>query len=639
MSSPILSGVALSAALALGAARFFPSPLPIADPNDNRRPAGTLRDGVLAVTLEARRVRWHPNGDSLPGMEVEAFGEPGRAAQVPGPLIRVPAGTETRLTVRNTFTSDTLSFIVPTAMRGEPGPPLDSVRVVPGASAELVFKAAVPGNYYYRATTGKRSERITRLAGLLTGAIVVDSAGTNPGAPSRDRIFVLTLALDSVLVDSDGNSRLFGFNFGINGRSWPHTERLAATVGDTIRWRVINANFDLHPMHLHGFYFKVDSITGPAVALQGQGPPGRMVVTERMSAFSTMSMSWIPEKAGNWLFHCHWSVHLLLPSRAAGAREPEHRNHALEGMAGLVLGVEVKPRAGEAVSDEGTRTPRRRLRLVAVQDSAYPDSTPAMRFRLEERGVASTRTTSASFSPPIELVRGEPVSIMVVNRLSEPTAVHWHGIELDSYYDGVAGFSGAGSRLSPVIAPSDSFEARITPPRAGTFIYHSHINEPRQQRAGLLGALIVRDAGARPVDAEHTFFLKSSRVRGAVTPIEIDGQAVPDTVRMRVGRPYRVRLIAVTTLNPNAAVMLTARPDSSFANVPDSLLQQWRPLAKDGADYPEALRIPRRARQVISMGETYDFEFTPRQPGHLRLEVRGAAANGRLLNRVPIKVE
>ncbi|MBK8058814.1 MAG: multicopper oxidase domain-containing protein, partial [Gemmatimonadetes bacterium] len=27
------------------------------------------------------------------------------------------------------------------------------------------------------------------------------------------------------------------------------------------------------------------------------------------------------------------------------------------------------------------------------------------------------------------------VRITVVNRLSEPTAVHWHGIELESYYD------------------------------------------------------------------------------------------------------------------------------------------------------------------------------------------------------------
>ena len=44
--------------------------------------------------------------------------------------------------------------------------------------------------------------------------------------------------------------------------------------------------------------------------------------------------------------------------------------------------------------------------------------------------------------------------------------MHWHGIELESYYDGVAGFGGSARRVTPVIAPRDSFYARFTPPRA-----------------------------------------------------------------------------------------------------------------------------------------------------------------------------
>jgi FtsP/CotA-like multicopper oxidase with cupredoxin domain len=45
--------------------------------------------------------------------------------------------------------------------------------------------------------------------------------------------------------------------------------------------------------------------------------------------------------------------------------------------------------------------------------------------------------------PPIVLTRGQPVEIEVVNRVKDPTAIHWHGIELESYYDGVPGWSGA----------------------------------------------------------------------------------------------------------------------------------------------------------------------------------------------------
>ena len=79
------------------------------------------------------------------------------------------------------------------------------------------------------------------------------------------------------------------------------------------------------------------------------------------------------------------------------------------------------------------------------------------------------------------------------NELPEPTAVHWHGIKLESYYDGVAGYSGDGRRITSAIPKDGSFEARFTPPRSGTFIYHTHVDEVRQQQAGLSGALLVVD--------------------------------------------------------------------------------------------------------------------------------------------------
>ena len=100
----------------------------------------------------------------------------------------------------------------------------------------------------------------------------------------------------------------------------------------------------------------------------------------------------------------------------------------------------------------------------------------------------------------------------------------------------------------------------------------------------------------------------------------------------------RLRLISLALLNPNVAVQLTARRDSVGVLPMDSLLVQWRPLATDGADLPEASRAPRRTRQTMAMGETYDFEFTPERPGTLRVEIRGGLG-GRLLARVPVRVE
>ena len=80
-----------------------------------------------------------------------------------------------------------------------------------------------------------------------------------------------------------------------------------------------------------------------------------------------------------------------------------------------------------------------------------------------------------------------------MNHLTESTAIHWHGIELDSYYDGVHGFSGWIAASTPMIEPGGTFVVRFTPPRAGTFIYHTHLHDYRQLSSGLYGPIVVTD--------------------------------------------------------------------------------------------------------------------------------------------------
>ena len=120
--------------------------------------------------------------------------------------------------------------------------------------------------------------------------------------------------------------------------------------------------------------------------------------------------------------------------------------------------------------------------------------------------------------------------------------------------------------------------------------------------------------------------------------MEINGQVNPDTTVLRVGLRYRFRFVNLPVTSPNATVYLTARPDSSLANLRDSMLVQWRPLAKDGWELPVENRELRPAQQIISIGETYDFEVQPLARGELRIEVRPPSA-GRLFVRVPVRVE
>ena len=643
-------------AFVLVGAIFNASPATVR-PNPNTKRAGVLHDGALTVTLEAKRSLWRFSA-TRPPMTIEAFSEAGNPPLMPGPFIRVPAGTELRLTIRNSLAAP-LTFVLPAAIHGGPDriDAMDSVVVAPGAAGTLIVRADVPGNYIYRGELPNGVTRVSRIAGMLAGAVVVDTErAARAAAPLGGRVFVIMATEDSASAACDDTAstnplsecRGRRFMYTINGTQWPSTDRIHATVGDSLHWRVINASFQLHPMHLHGFYYRVDSYTGPLAAGYGRPAPGQMVVTQLMAPLSSMSMTWSPDRPGNWLFHCHFALHNTVYPLLATPDDPDMRD-----MVGLVLGTIVSARPGVVAA--GSPSPAaRQLRLVAervaTQTLDSDNRMPRVHFVLEERGRRTD--THTDFGPQLDLVRGEPVAITIVNHLAEPTSVHWHGIEVeDSYMDGVPGFSGAGRHLTPAIAPGDSFVARFAPTRAGTFMYHAHFDERREQLSGLEGALIVHESSAQPTPHDHVLFLKGD-LGNPGHPLEINGQPNPDTVVLHVGRPARFRLInlssAVSTIAP--LFSLTARPDSAIAISADTMLVRWRPTAKDGFDLPASEQMPSPARAVVGMGETYDFEYTPERPGALQLEVRSISGNLRLevksprqphslYIRVPIRVE
>jgi FtsP/CotA-like multicopper oxidase with cupredoxin domain len=602
------------------------------DINDNRSSAGTLQGGVLTVRLEVREGEWHPERDSDPGIVVRAFAEQGKPARIPGPLVRVPEGTEIHAFVRNPLPRGTLVVrgLSPRGVAAVPGAP-DTIQVPAGATRELRFAAGAQGTYYYWATVDSASAPDqTTNDSELHGAFVVDPRGA-PSNP-RDRIFILSV-WSKVALAGGAVDPTIPLRFTINGRSWPNTERLVYDVGDTVRFRVINASVAVHPMHLHGFYFDVQSRGSISVdSIYAPTSPHR-VVTERTAVGRTFTMTWVPERAGNWLFHCHDNFHVLRNAPLDGTPlPPEHRqhvqNHALDMMGGLVMGIEVRGRGGPDVAAQGPVGVRRKLRLVARVDSGGTEGEPNYGYVLQE----GTRPKPASAplipGPTIVLKRGAPVSITVVNELPEATAVHWHGIELESYFDGVAGFAGQGRRIAPAIAPRDSFEALFTPPRSGTFIYHPHADEVRQQQAGLSGALVVVDDPMAFDPATDVVVLltvpRSNNDAGNM--ILINGQKEPRALDWRVGQRYRLRIVDIHTFRPSMIVRLFS----------DSTLTSWRALAKDGMDLPPARATTRPALQQMGNGETYDFEFTPSTPGSMRLTV--TAAGGQPLAALPIRV-
>ncbi len=578
--------------------------------NSNQAPAGRLEQGVLRIGLEAAMGDWYPEEAAGPALRVAAFREAGGALSTPGPLIRVPEGTEIRVTVRNQL-DGTLTLH---GLHSRPGDAKDVVVVPPGESREVHFVAGAPGTYFYWASRNGAATLPQRRAedGQLNGALLVDAKGASP---QSDRILIIT---NWFMVDDDTvKPALVRDVLGINGLSWPHTERLTYRVGDSAHWRVINASSATHPMHLHGFYFHVDSVGDAESDTVYAADQRRMGVTELLRPGRTFALTWTPDRSGNWVFHCHVLPHIS--PRMRYWRETDDSaghnmagmapaDHAREGMAGLVMGITVLPSKTPAHARPKSGSPTRNLELVATELPRTFGKDPGMGFAIA-KGPGSALEPKIP-GPPLVLTQGEPTAIRVVNRLSEPLAVHWHGIELESYFDGVPGVSGSGQHLMPAIAPGESFVVRFTPPRAGTFIYHTHMDDVRQLSSGLYGPLIVLPPG-KSFDPETDRVLIVSKAGPGVKPIWLNGSETPVLGSFKAGQTYRLRIINIMRENPPIDIALRAGGN----------VLTWQPVAKDGADLPETQRTARPAQVRISVGETYDFEFRPEATEQLTLEV------------------
>jgi FtsP/CotA-like multicopper oxidase with cupredoxin domain len=601
--------------------------------NQNRVPAGKLEKGVLNVQLELRSGAWRPEADDGPQLFVQAFGETGNAAQIPGPLLRMPEGTAVHATVTNKLKMKATIY----GLNTRPGDDNTGVEIPSGESRDFTFAAGAPGTYYYWARTTEpiKSGAVTIVQPLredthLNGAFIVDPAGP----VAADRIFVINTMFAEADVIHPSIEVVT-----INGKSYPYTEPLEYTAGDNIRWRVINPSFSEHPMHLHGAFYQILSLGSFEKDTSYTEGDRQSVVTENLQPGNTMMMEWTPEHAGRWLFHCHFHLHVssderlpvftrAIPEHYA---EPEaestaHAHHeemsGMNDMAGLVLMINVKAPPSAPVH-ASAQTGRKIDLVIASNGAAGKSRTFSCSVREGKKIVASEDKAAG---PPIILTRGEAAEITVVNHLDVPTTIHWHGLELESYYDGVVG-GGAGDQVTPAIAPGASFVARFTPNRAGTFIYHTHAADPHQLTGGVYGGLIVLEPG-ESLDAEHDrLLIIGTRDTGFfATRITLNGSEAPSPMQFKRGATYRLRVV---NMAPNLAADVQLGSKEHPAT--------WRAVAKDGANVPPRLAVQGDAVLHIASGEAYDFEFHPDTPGEIPWQVENPLNDSKLAGKIVVQ--
>ncbi|WJJ96274.1 multicopper oxidase domain-containing protein [Algibacter luteus] len=86
--------------------------------------------------------------------------------------------------------------------------------------------------------------------------------------------------------------------------------------------------------------------------------------------------------------------------------------------------------------------------------------------------------------PVLEFNVGDLAIINVTNKMDEETSVHWHGLILPNFYDGVPYLT------TPPIKPGTTFQYRIPINQSGTYWYHSHTM--LQEQIGVYGSIVIQ---------------------------------------------------------------------------------------------------------------------------------------------------
>jgi FtsP/CotA-like multicopper oxidase with cupredoxin domain len=95
----------------------------------------------------------------------------------------------------------------------------------------------------------------------------------------------------------------------------------------------------------------------------------------------------------------------------------------------------------------------------------------------------------------LSLVVNQPFNVVLENKLSVPTAIHWHGLHPPNDQDGVPGLT------QPVIAPNASYPYHFPVQPSGTHWMHSH--EGLQEAFLLSAPLIVHDPSEERADEQE----------------------------------------------------------------------------------------------------------------------------------------
>ncbi|WP_304612849.1 multicopper oxidase family protein [Salinilacihabitans rarus] len=188
---------------------------------------------------------------------------------------------------------------------GRPVEPVevDAFDVSMGERYDAVLDADAPGAWAVVAVPVDGDERPAR--GILRYEGADGESPTEPDQPERVLEYGDLVAV-SPLDGLDGEpDRTFDFALAwdpsqgawtIGGQAYPDADRLTISEGEHVRVRMGNRSPMIHPMHLHGHFFRVGDAVKDTVLV----PPH----------MGRVEFDFVADNPGDWLFHCHNVYHL-----------------------------------------------------------------------------------------------------------------------------------------------------------------------------------------------------------------------------------------------------------------------------------------------------------------------------------------
>ena len=95
---------------------------------------------------------------------------------------------------------------------------------------------------------------------------------------------------------------MFRYIWGFNGQPLSRADMIQIRRGEIVRIRMMNNTMMMHPIHLHGHYFRV---------LNGQGQYSPLKHTVNVSPMESVTIEFMADDDKDWFFHCHLLYHML----------------------------------------------------------------------------------------------------------------------------------------------------------------------------------------------------------------------------------------------------------------------------------------------------------------------------------------